>query len=138
MADVEKGTSSGMYAAARPCDLAPTNFTHQEDGHLDQPLSQEGCRFGNSSGPLFSMYSKIVEKDDNALAERWQKDADGIIIFVSAQVRFYAIACINRKSIGGFILCSYLHIPLNIDSGPESQLTRYFRFLPQEYLPISC
>ncbi|KAF8487126.1 hypothetical protein DFH94DRAFT_621421, partial [Russula ochroleuca] len=27
------------------------------------------------------MYSKIAEKDDNTMAERWQKDADGILIF---------------------------------------------------------
>jgi hypothetical protein len=29
------------------------------------------------------MYSKLAEEDDNKMAERWQKDAEGIIIFVS-------------------------------------------------------
>jgi hypothetical protein len=33
--------------------------------------------------PIFSMYSKISKEEDNELAERWQKDADGILIFVS-------------------------------------------------------
>ena len=38
---------------------------------------------GDSSGPLFCMYLKMKEKDDNKRAERQQKDADGIILFVS-------------------------------------------------------
>jgi hypothetical protein len=69
--------------------------TYLDDVHLDQPPSQEGSHFGDSSGPLFWMYSKIAEKDDNTMAERWQKDADGILIFVSPQVRLYAITCVN-------------------------------------------
>jgi hypothetical protein len=32
------------------------------------------------------MYSKIGEEEDNQMAERWQKDADGIVIFVSPDV----------------------------------------------------
>ena len=84
------------------------------------------------------MYSKIAEKDDNTMAERWQKDADGILIFVSPQVRFYAITCNNGKPIGRFILCSRRYIPLVVDPGPENKLARYLRFLPQEHLPKSC
>ena len=30
------------------------------------------------------MYSKISEEEDNKVADRWQKDADGILIFVSS------------------------------------------------------
>ncbi|KAH9991666.1 hypothetical protein BJV74DRAFT_741161, partial [Russula compacta] len=29
----------------------------------------------------FTVYSKIAEEEDNKMVERWQKDADGIIIF---------------------------------------------------------
>ena len=29
------------------------------------------------------MYSKAAEDEDNKMAERWQKDAEGILIFVS-------------------------------------------------------
>jgi hypothetical protein len=39
-------------------------------------------------GPLFFMYSKLAEEEDNKMAERWQQDADGLLIFVSSQVRF--------------------------------------------------
>ena len=28
------------------------------------------------------MYSKIAEEEDNKMIERWQKDSEGIIIFV--------------------------------------------------------
>ena len=32
------------------------------------------------------MYSRIGEEEDNQMAERWQKDADGIVIFVGLDV----------------------------------------------------
>jgi hypothetical protein len=32
------------------------------------------------------MYVKMAEQEDNKLADRWQKDADGILIFVSSPV----------------------------------------------------
>jgi hypothetical protein len=35
------------------------------------------------SGPLFSIYSEIASEEDKKMAERWQKDADGTLIFVS-------------------------------------------------------
>ena len=54
-------------------------------------LTHVVCVIGNppnensdSSGPLFSIYSKIVEEDDNKRAERQQKDAEGIVLFVSS------------------------------------------------------
>jgi hypothetical protein len=37
---------------------------------------------GDSSDPLFTMYSQYAEDDDKNMTERWTKDADGIIIFV--------------------------------------------------------
>jgi hypothetical protein len=36
------------------------------------------------------MYSKLAEEDDNKMAERWQKDAEGIIIFVSYDAAIHA------------------------------------------------
>ncbi|KAN0105393.1 hypothetical protein V8E52_011060, partial [Russula decolorans] len=46
----------------------------------NQPLQRES-NFGDSSGPLFSMYSKAAEDEDNKMVERWQKDAEGILFF---------------------------------------------------------
>ena len=55
------------------------------DDRPDQPLQRES-NFGDSSGSLFSIYSKAADEEDNKMVERWQKDADGILIFVSPRV----------------------------------------------------
>jgi len=66
------------------------------DSHRDHPHStlnqppQGESNFGDSSGPLFSIYSKAAEEEDNKMVERWQKDADGILIFVSPRVGNHA------------------------------------------------
>ena len=39
------------------------------------------------------MYSKIAEEEDNEMAERWQKDADGLLIFVSPRVSIHSSLC---------------------------------------------
>jgi hypothetical protein len=56
----------------------------------NQPLQVES-NFGDSSGPLFSIYSKAAEEEDNKMVERWQKDADGILIFVSPHIVIYIL-----------------------------------------------
>ena len=62
------------------------------DAQRDDPQSAQNQSlqgesiFGDSSGPLFSMYSKAAEEEDNKMVGRWQKDADGILIFVSPRV----------------------------------------------------
>ncbi|KAH9995056.1 hypothetical protein BJV77DRAFT_268927 [Russula vinacea] len=65
--DPERGDNSGDQA-----QLAPNQ--------QPQP-SQAQPNFGDSSGPLFSIYSKTAEEEDNKNAERWKNDADGILIF---------------------------------------------------------
>jgi hypothetical protein len=35
------------------------------------------------------MYRKMAEEGDNKMAERWQKDAEGILIFVRTAVIFF-------------------------------------------------
>ena len=44
--------------------------------------SQGESGFVDSSGPIFSMYMEMAEEEDKKLAESWQADADGILIFV--------------------------------------------------------
>ena len=69
-------------------DLSP-KFTnvYKIDGDRTQSTpnqqSQGESTFGDSSGPLFSIYYKAAKEEDNKMAERWQKDADGILFFVS-------------------------------------------------------
>jgi hypothetical protein len=53
------------------------------DQHLSVPIqSPQREKAGDSSGPLFTIYSNIAEDEDKKMAESWKKDADGIIIFV--------------------------------------------------------
>ena len=40
--------------------------------------------FQDSSRALFSMYLTIAEEEDDKTTDRWQKDADVILIFVSS------------------------------------------------------
>jgi len=47
--------------------------------------------FGESSWPLFSMYSKMAMEEDDKTTERWQKDADGILIFVRPHNNVYPV-----------------------------------------------
>lgn len=70
------------------------------DGHSDwpQPTSNQSIQnqpmrllhgksdYGDSSLPLYSMYSKIAEEEDNKMVELCQKDADGTLIFVSPYI----------------------------------------------------
>jgi hypothetical protein len=81
------------------------------DGPHDHPESTPNQRlqgesnFGDSSGPFFSIYSKAAEDEDNKMVERWQKDADGILIFVSSRVAIHISCRINRNALDWFVLC---------------------------------
>ena len=35
------------------------------------------------------MYSKFAEEEDNKMTDRWTKDADGILIFVSPHINIH-------------------------------------------------
>jgi hypothetical protein len=44
------------------------------------------------------MYVKIAEEEDNKMAVRWQKDADGILIFVSAHFILHALSTVTNRN----------------------------------------
>ena len=102
----------------------------------NQPLQGES-KFGDSSGPLFSMYSKAAEEEDNKMVERWQKDADGILFFVSLCVGIRLFLRIDRNAIDRFVLRRSRCPPCCHRSGPETKQSGYFRILPRQYLPGS-
>jgi hypothetical protein len=61
---------------------------HEHPPTLQTAPSQEESDLGDSSRPLFSMYSKIAEEEDNKMTDRWQQEAtDGVLVFVSTHVR---------------------------------------------------
>ncbi len=74
-------------------DIVLTDFFHLVDAHplrpiQDQPF-QAGSTFSDSSGPMFSLYSKIAVEEDDKTAERWKTNADGILIFVSLRASIH-------------------------------------------------
>ena len=75
-----------------------------EVGYLGSPQpmsarsSQTASDFGDSSAPLFSMYSKMTEREDDKAVERWQKDAQVILIFVSPVIPFHTTPHPNWKT----------------------------------------
>ena len=70
---------------------------YKTDGGPTRPAQNQEKEpsFGDSSGPFFSIYSKAAEEEDNKMVERWQKDADGILIFVSSSVGIYVVLYAN-------------------------------------------
>ena len=89
--DSESTNAKGMFCpSGLNCVFKHTYF--RSNLSLHYPLftwthsSKEEPLCGDNSGPLFSIYSKSVEKNDNVMCERWQKDADGMIIFVRMKV----------------------------------------------------
>ena len=75
-----------------PFNLSPLSQPCIADDRPDSPVLtsiqpfQGEFNFGDSSGPLFSIYSRAAEEEDNRMVMRWQRDADGILIFVSPHV----------------------------------------------------
>jgi hypothetical protein len=88
----------------------------------NQP-SQAESNFGDGSGPLFTIYSKIAEKDDNKRVERWQRDALGILIFVSPHFAFCVAPCVNGKTLDRPLLYRRRDIGHHVRPGPQTTLT---------------
>jgi hypothetical protein len=89
-----------VFFVALTCSLQSSQNVCKKD--IDQTLSTQNkplqpsggaSSFGDSSGSLFSIYSKAAEEEDNKMVERWQKDADGILIFVSTLVNIIILFC---------------------------------------------
>ena len=65
----------------------PQDHERLDINDLSAAIREEEPVYGDSSGPLFAIYTTSAEKRDNRVFARWQKDADGIIIFVCRKSR---------------------------------------------------
>jgi hypothetical protein len=94
--DVEQGNNPGALFIVSACSKF-TNLYKIGGGRTRSASNEESKEpsFGDSSGPFFSIYSKAAEEEDNKMVERWQKDADGILIFVSSSVRIHIVLYAN-------------------------------------------
>ena len=80
------------------------------------------------------MYSKAAEEEDNKMAESWQKDADGMLIFVSPRIGIQISLCIMQNPTGRFILCLSCCVPFRDYPGPEAKRSGYLGILSWEHL----
>jgi hypothetical protein len=86
------------------------------------------------------MYVKMTEEEDNKIAERWQKDADGILIFVCPPITLYTAVQLSLTSlniIDWSVLCCSRRIDYGIHTGPQAKLPGHFRILSCEHLSAS-
>jgi hypothetical protein len=100
---------------------------------MNPPL-QERSNFGDSSGPFFAIYSKAAEDEDNKRVEHWQKDAEGIVIFVSLCVDIHMSSHINWNTLDRSILCSSRCPSCCYRPGPETKQPGYLSILPWQHL----
>ena len=137
--DLERGNGPGMcYSSIRPVladFIMPITGGKHDDPQSTSDQRQKGeFTFGDSSGPLFSMYSKAAEDEDNNMVEGWKKDAEGILIFVSPCVGIHIILFVNWKVIDRSILCCGRCTPRCDHPGPEARQSGYLRILSWEHL----
>ena len=83
------------------------------------------------------MYSKAADEEDNKMVERWQKDADGILIFVSPRVAICLPLHINWNTLDRSIFRCSRCPPCRYRPGPETKQSGYLRFLHRQHLSVS-
>ena len=99
VADEGKRSESGTLLASCPvlADSPTRTIVPLSNLPPSQPKEKKKLdhhlEFADTSAPLFVMYHRMTKEEDNQLAERWQKDAKGIIIFVSSLITFYTTFC---------------------------------------------
>jgi len=146
--DIEGG-HAGILSALRSLP----HQTHQRvlrciviEGHRRQPEVAQAqlpqpCQgephFCDSSWPLYSMYSKIAQEEDDKIAERCQRNADGMLIFVSPHEYFRVAAHTNLRNIGRSILSDRRHINYPHVPGSETKSAGCLCVLSREYLSAS-
>ena len=112
--DLERGRKRGMSSTSWPYShhFKFLTYIYHVDYRSDsqslhyQPLEGES-NFGDSSGPFFSIHSKVANVEDQKMVDRWQKDADGILIFVSPRVGIHI--SFLQKLEHYRLVCSLLH-----------------------------
>jgi hypothetical protein len=114
-----------------------------EEGHFPWRRSMPGhpsqveSDFGDSSGPLFSIYSTTTEREDNKTAERWQRDALVILIFVSFQLPSNPFRAPTRRTIGWLVFHRRRDTGHCVHPGPQTKRAGLFLILSREHLSIS-
>jgi hypothetical protein len=128
----EEVNDTGMLPTTQPSlhQLHARVDEHHYPPQLAENQTQKGqSDFGDSSGPLFSMYAKMAEEEDSKMVERWNADADGILIFVSPPLSFHTIKRINLKIVDWFVLCNRCFLGGGVSPGSQAEFAGYLCIL---------
>ena len=98
---------------------------------------QEEPHFCDNSWPLYSMYSKFAQEEDGKVTERCQRNADGMLVFVSPHEYFRVAAYTNLRNIGRSILSDRRHINYPHFPRSETKSAGCLCVLSREYLSAS-
>ncbi|KAH9956666.1 hypothetical protein BGW80DRAFT_1213327, partial [Lactifluus volemus] len=105
--------------------------TSHRDGPQARPdqgqFSQGQANFSDSSGPLFHMYIKMTEGEDEKMALRWQKDADGILIFTG----------LFSAALAAFLTVSVQDLKPNPQDTTAFYLANIYQLLADQNISIS-
>ena len=94
--------------------------------------SYQDPKFRDGSEPLFTMYSRMAEEEDDKMVRRWRRDADGILIFVRPCVILHTAPNLILIYIGWTFLCYPFGICFRVGPGPQAKLSRYRHISPRE------
>jgi hypothetical protein len=83
------------------------------------------------------MYSTMTEREDNKMAERWQRDALVILIFVSPQLSSTPLHTPTRRAIDWFLFRRRRGISHPVYPGPQTKRAGLFHILSREHLSTS-
>ena len=100
--DIEGGNRPGMCYPIFCLDLLIPllSIVNGPGDHPQLPLTQssEGeSNSSDSSASLFSVYYNAADIEDNKMVESWQKDAEGILFFVSPRVSIHSYIVAHKR-----------------------------------------
>jgi len=127
-----------IYQCVLRC-IVTEGHRRQPEGAQAQLLQprQAESHLCDSSWPLYSIYPKFAQEEDDKIAERCQRNADGMLVFVSPREYFRVAAHTNLRNIGRSILSNrryinYRHVPRS-----ETKSAGCLCVLSREYLSAS-
>ena len=91
--------------------------------------------FSDGSWRIFSMYLERAKEEDEKIAESWQADANGILVFV--RLPSSPMLRANSLVIDWFILRCRRIFDLSLNSRHSTEPTRHLQLLPRRYLSES-
>jgi Family of unknown function (DUF6535)/WW domain len=123
---IGRRTAKVRFPYSQPCCYPISLPTYSLGAATDRAARDENQgqeqESAYSSKALFSLYQDITEEDDKELTERWQKDADGILVFVRTFIFHTAsrIESILQTGLLSVAVVTLLTVTIpDIKSGPQ-------------------